>query len=98
MLTSTIALALFLSSYSSTLASNYKFSETGLYAQAEDSADIDLEQVGLGVSAMDFREDLGKDPTFSDSLVRQGFSPAQIQKIFTTAEKKNNYEKLPLSE
>lgn len=68
MATSSVAIALFLSSYT------------------------------LGQSARDYREDLGIDPTFSISLVGQGFSPAQIQKIFTSASLKKDYNKLPLSE
>lgn len=52
----------------------------------------------FGVSSRDFREDLDIDPTFGVSLTQQGFSPSQIQKIFTSASSKKNYNKLPLSE
>lgn len=52
----------------------------------------------LGVSSKDFREDLGIDPTFTESLVSQGFSPSQIQKIFASASPRNDYDKMPLSE
>jgi hypothetical protein len=70
MATGSIAVALFLSSYSSTGAAK----------------------------AGDFREELGIDPTFSVSLTEQGFSPSQIQKIFTSASLKKDYSRLPLSE
>jgi hypothetical protein len=52
----------------------------------------------VGVSARNFREELGMDPTFTASLVDQGFGPSQIQKIFTSASLKNDYGKMPLSD
>ena len=50
------------------------------------------------VSAGDFREELGVDPVLTRSLVQQGFNPSQIQKIFTGAPLKKNYNKPPLDE
>ena len=68
------------------------------YIPTQNVTILESETNDLGVSAGDYREDLGIDPTFGDSLVQQGFNPAQIQKIFTSASLKNDYSKLPLSE
>jgi hypothetical protein len=98
MATGSIAVALFLSSYSSSSAARYSFSKPRIFAQEQSVLVSDTEQEYLGVPAGDFREDLGIDPTFGDSLVQQGFSPSQIQKIFTSASLKVDYGKMPLSE
>jgi hypothetical protein len=97
-LTSSIAVALFLGSYSSVASANYDLSSPSIYLQAPDVSVIGAEQEDVGVSAGDFREDLGIDPTFSVSLASQGFSPSQIQKIFTSASLKRDYNKMPLGE
>ena len=97
MATSSIAIALFLSSYASSQAANY----TLLRPRIEEAQSVSVPEVvtnDLSVPAGDFREELGIDPLFSESLVEQGFSPAQIQKIFTSASLKDDYEKLPLGE
>jgi hypothetical protein len=98
MLTSSIAVALFLGSFSSVASANYDLSSPGIYLQAPDVSVVGAEQGGVGVSAGDFREDLGIDPTFSVSLVQQGFNSSQIQKIFTSASLKKDYNKMPLGE
>lgn len=98
MATSSIAIALFLSSYSSSQAANYTFLKPRIYSEVQNVTAQEIEVYDLGVSAKDLREDLGVDPTFGDSLIEQGFNPSQIQKIFTSALLKNDYEKMPLSE
>ena len=98
MATSSIAVALFLSSYSSTQAANFVFSKPRTYSLTQSSSQVEVESEYAGVSAADFREELGMDPTFTQSLVDQGFSSAQIQKIFASASLKNDFEKIPLSE
>jgi hypothetical protein len=98
MVTSSIAVALFLGSYSSTFAANYDLSRPDIYLQTQDISSVDVERENIGVSAKDFREDLGIDPTFVISLVEQGFSSSQIQKIFTSASLKRDYNKILLGE
>ena len=96
--TSSIAVALFLSSYSSTQAANYSFLKPRIYLEAQSIAVPEIATDNLGIAAGDSREELGLDPAFTDSLVAQGFSPAQIQKIFTSASLKKDYSRLPLGE
>lgn len=96
--TSSIAVALFLGSYGSIQAANNAFYRPRLYSQTQGAPSTEIEGHGFGVSASDFKEDLGLDPTFTQSLIEQGFNPSQIQKIFASASLKNDYEKLPLEE
>ena len=99
--TSSIAVALFLSSYATTQAATYVFprSKPGIYSEVSDSSFIEPEQTeDIGVIAGDSREELRIDPTFTYSLISQGFNPAQIQKIFSSASLKKDYDKLPLGE
>lgn len=98
MATSSIAVALFLSSYATSQAANYTLIKPRLYAQSENVSYVEVEPEGVSVSAADYKEDLGIDPTFTESLVTQGFSPAQIQNIFASASLKLDYNKMPLSE
>jgi hypothetical protein len=96
--TSSIAVALFLSSYASGQAADYSFLKPNTYLEAQSAANPEVGTDNLGISARDYREELGVDPTFMNSLVDQGFNPSQIQKIFTSASLKTDYNKLPLSE
>lgn len=98
--TSSIAVALFLSSFISSQAANYPFQRGRISLEAQDWAisDDESSEEYLGVSAEDCRETLGVDPVFTDSLIQQGFSPSQIQKVFTSAPLENDYNKLPLEE
>ncbi len=85
MATSSIAVALFLSSYSSSQAANYSFLRPKLYSYTQNITVPEYDFDDLGINAGSSREELGIDPTFQDSLVKQGFNSSQIQKIFTTA-------------
>lgn len=96
--TSSIAVALFLSSFISSQAAAYSFPRPRVYSDTQNVEVSDAEPDYAGVSAGDFREELGIDPVFLDSLVRQGFNSSQIQKIFTSAPIKKDHNKLPLSE
>lgn len=96
--TSSIAVALFLSSYAVGHAASYSFLKPRIYLEAQSVSVPEIAIDNLGISARDSREELGIDPAFMDSLVDQGFSPSQIQKIFTSASLKKDYNKLPLGE
>jgi hypothetical protein len=96
--TSSIAVALFLSSYGTSQAAKYTLSRSRLYEETRSLSVPEQIRDYLSVDARDYREDLGIDPTFEDSLIEQGFNRSQIQKIFTTASLKRDFEKMPLSE
>lgn len=98
MATSSIAVALFLSSYATSQAASYPLIRPRIYAETQNLTVLEPESEDLAIQAGDFREELGLDPTFGDSLVKQGFSPSQIQNIFTSASLKNDYDRLPLEE
>ncbi len=98
MATGSIAVALFLSSYGGVYAANYPLPKPKTYLQDLSFASKEMGEESVGVSAVDFREELGMDPTFSNDLIEQGFNPSQIQKIFTSATLKKDYDKMPLSE
>lgn len=98
MATGSIAVALFLSSYGGATAADYSLLRPRIFSQTQNVSIVEPESENIGVNAGDFREELGIDPTFSYSLADQGFSPAQIQKIFTSASLKKDYDKMPLDE
>ena len=98
MVTSSIAVALFISSYSTSQAASYAFLKPRMSVYDQNIVIPEVESDDLSVSATDFREDLGLDPSFESALVEQGFNPSQIQKIFTSASIKNDYGKQPLGE